>query len=106
MADVTSTWRRIIAFSFKTSLRRHSTNLQRLGRVRLHDFPHVQDELTHVFPDLTPMKHEGVRHGPVGLLGRMVGCRSGLFLALGLRRRPFHSVCEQIRPLLITLKRG
>lgn len=70
------------------------TNLQRLCRVWLHYFPHVQNELTHVFPNLTPMKHKRVRHGTVTLLRYMVGCCSGFFLALGLRiRQPQKKAC-------------
>lgn len=66
------------------------TDLERLCSVRLHDPPHVQDELTHVFPDLTPVKDEGVGDGSVRLLGHMVGCGSGLLLVLGLNAQHRH----------------
>lgn len=66
------------------------TDLQRLCSERLHDSPHVQDELTHVFPNLTPMKHEGVGDGPVRLLGHMVGCCSGFLLVFSLKQRQPH----------------
>lgn len=58
------------------------TNLQRLCSVRFHDFPHVLDELTHIFPDLPPMKHEGMRNSSVALLGHMVCLCSGFLLIL------------------------
>lgn len=61
------------------------TDLKRLCSVWLHDSPHVQDKLTNVFPNLTPMKHEGVGDSSVGLFGHMVGCCSGFLLVLGLK---------------------
>lgn len=63
------------------------TDLQRLCGVRLHDFPHVLDELTHVFSNLTPMKHEGVGHRPVGILSHVDGLSSGFLLVFSLMKK-------------------
>lgn len=82
------------------------TNLKRLCRVRLHYFPHVQNELTHVFPNLTPMKHKRVRHGTVSLLRHMVGCCSGFFLALGLRIRHPQKYFKRVKPMWWILKQS
>lgn len=60
------------------------TDLQRLCGVRLHHSAHVLDELTHVFPHLTPVEDERVGHSRVGFLGHMVGLHSGLLLVLSL----------------------
>lgn len=68
------------------------TDLQTLCGVRLHDSPHVQDQLTHVFPNLTPVKHKGVRDRSIRLFGHMVGCCSGFLLVLALKDRRPHAI--------------
>lgn len=61
------------------------TNLERLRGVGHHDFPHVLDELAHVFPHLAPVEDERVRHRAERLLGHVVGGGAGLLLVLTLR---------------------
>lgn len=80
------------------------TDLQRLCCVWLHDSPYVQDELTSVFPNLTPMKHEGVGHGCVALIGHMVGCCSAFLLVLGLKAR-YHNISYHERNIKVTSDR-
>lgn len=82
------------------------TNLQRLGGIRHHDVPHVLDELTHVFPNLTSIEDERVRYRTKRLLGHMVGCGAGFLLVLTLKSRSTGRLTQKGRNDMGSPKRG
>lgn len=59
-------------------------HLQRSGSEGLHDSSHVCHELSDVHADLSAVKHEGVRHSGVSLLGHKTGGLAGFLLVFSL----------------------